>query len=299
MASGTHVTGLPPSPADVAAEDDRRGAPTVAADDGAGRPPTVARTPWPTRLTTRAILAMPLPGFMAFRDRVGLRAAALVTGGRVQTIRGERVRDMPGPFIIALNHLNNFEAIATPALMMLLRGGHVSFVADWTIRLYPGLSWFATRSRAIIVWRKPARWRWLDRLFRRPPSPRRTLDQAADVLAAGGVVALYPEGTRNREPVALLPGRTGIARLALATGVPVLPVGVDYVGRVEGHRAEGWPHLIVRVGDPLVFATDGTPAPDQVRDTSAAIMRALSELSGKAAHPSQAIVDAPAQGVTA
>lgn len=284
---GPVVDDPPADPAIDAAVADVTGGVTDGVTGGVTAVVTVA----PTRLSPRQILSMPLPGFVALRDRIGLRAAALLTGGRVSATGGARIRQMPGPFILALNHLNNFEAVATPALMMLLRGDHVSFVADWTIRLYPGLAWYVTRSRAIVVWRKPARWRLLDRLFRRPASPRRPLEQAADVLAGGGVVALYPEGTRNREPFQLLPGRTGVARLALTTGVPVLPVGVDYVGRAQGDRAEGWPHLIVRVGSPVVFDRDAQPTTARVRSVSAAIMRELSELSGKAVHPSQSDVE--------
>lgn len=46
-------------------------------------------------------------------------------------------------------------------------------------------------------------------------------------LARGECVVIYPEGTATRDP-ALWPmvARTGAARLALATGVPVIPVAV-------------------------------------------------------------------------
>ncbi len=53
---------------------------------------------------------------------------------------------------------------------------------------------------------------------------RRALVEAAGVLAAGGVVGLFPEGTRGRGDVARL--RSGVAWLALRSGAPVVPVAV-------------------------------------------------------------------------
>ena len=51
------------------------------------------------------------------------------------------------------------------------------------------------------------------------------LDAAGAVLADGGVLALYPEGTRSRDG-RLYRGYTGAARLALTYGCPILPVGI-------------------------------------------------------------------------
>lgn len=234
-----------------------------------------------TLISRRAVWTMPLPGFTARRDRAALRAAALATCSGLQVHGGEQLRLGSAPLIIALNHLNNFEAIALPALLMLLRGGHVSFVADWTARLYPGMGWYLRRSRAVIVWRKPARWRPVDRLLRRPTGTRGAIAQAAAVLDRGGVVGMYPEGARNRDPEHLLRGRTGVARLALMTGVQVLPVGVDYHGRAEGRPARGRLRLMVRVGAPLHVPRTADPAPAEVDQVAYDIMAALSLLSGK------------------
>ena len=50
-------------------------------------------------------------------------------------------------------------------------------------------------------------------------------DGAIPVLKAGDMVAVYPEGTRSPDG-RLYRGRTGVARLAVAAGVPIIPVGV-------------------------------------------------------------------------
>ena len=51
------------------------------------------------------------------------------------------------------------------------------------------------------------------------------LAAATDVLERGGVFGIYPEGTRTRDGY-LHRGHTGVARLALATGAPIVPVGL-------------------------------------------------------------------------
>lgn len=56
------------------------------------------------------------------------------------------------------------------------------------------------------------------------------LDAAARILDAGELFGIYPEGTRSRDGV-LHKGHTGVARLALRTGCPIVPTGVQ--GTVE------------------------------------------------------------------
>jgi 1-acyl-sn-glycerol-3-phosphate acyltransferase len=53
----------------------------------------------------------------------------------------------------------------------------------------------------------------------------KALDAAVDAVKQGGCVVIYPEGTTTKEPnLWPMRGKTGIARLALATGAPVIPV---------------------------------------------------------------------------
>jgi 1-acyl-sn-glycerol-3-phosphate acyltransferase len=53
----------------------------------------------------------------------------------------------------------------------------------------------------------------------------RALASATEVLEQGGVFGIYPEGTRTRDGD-LHRGHTGVARLALRTGAPIVPVGM-------------------------------------------------------------------------
>jgi 1-acyl-sn-glycerol-3-phosphate acyltransferase len=82
------------------------------------------------------------------------------------------------------------------------------------------------------VFRMPVVGRWL-RAVEQTPVERGTVDavkaleEAIDAVQAGKCVIVYPEGTTTKEPE-LWPmrGKTGAARLWLATGAPVVPVAM-------------------------------------------------------------------------
>jgi 1-acyl-sn-glycerol-3-phosphate acyltransferase len=55
----------------------------------------------------------------------------------------------------------------------------------------------------------------------------KALDAAVDAVKEGGTVVIYPEGTTTKEPnLWPMQGKTGVARLALLTGAPVVPVAM-------------------------------------------------------------------------
>jgi putative phosphoserine phosphatase/1-acylglycerol-3-phosphate O-acyltransferase len=108
------------------------------------------------------------------------------------------------------------------------------------------------------------------------------LDAAARALEAGELVALMPQGTIPRGPDffdPVLTGRTGAARLAAATGAPVVPVGLWGTERVWPRSSKvpklltlNPPRVQVRVGDAVGGLTGRAPA-----DTKR-IMRAIVDL---------------------
>jgi glycerol-3-phosphate dehydrogenase (NAD(P)+) len=89
---------------------------------------------------------------------------------------------------------------------------------------------------------------------------RGAMDTARAILQRGDCVVVFPEGTRVKRGPLGTP-RRGIGRLALETGVPVVPVAV--IG--SEHVRKGWrirPRKIrLRVGRPLHFPTGGSASP--------------------------------------
>ncbi|WP_448607906.1 lysophospholipid acyltransferase family protein [Geodermatophilus sp. URMC 60] len=73
------------------------------------------------------------------------------------------------------------------------------------------------------------------------------------ILRQGRLLGIYPEGTRSPDG-RLYRGKTGVARMTLETGVPVVPVAMTY--RPRRLPLVGWnvPAVTVRFGEPLDFS---------------------------------------------
>jgi 1-acyl-sn-glycerol-3-phosphate acyltransferase len=109
------------------------------------------------------------------------------------------------------------------------------------------------------------------------------LDAGRAVLAAGGVFALYPEGTRSRDG-RLHRGHTGVASLALSTGAKVVPVALSGTAGVlpAGARVPRWAKIGVTFGEPMDFSRyEGQESSPFIRrSVTDEIMYSLMELTG-------------------
>lgn len=108
------------------------------------------------------------------------------------------------------------------------------------------------------------------------------LDAAIPVLEAGELVGVFPEGTRSPDG-RLYRGRAGAARLAVAAGVPVVPVGFTGTGRVQpiGQRLPrpGLP-VTLRFGEPLSSAGRGRDM-SSLRAYTDEIVERIQQLTGQ------------------
>ncbi|WP_228982001.1 1-acyl-sn-glycerol-3-phosphate acyltransferase [Streptomyces sp. DH12] len=93
----------------------------------------------------------------------------------------------------------------------------------------------------------------------RSAADRTAITGALDVLAAGGVLGIFPEGTRGEGDFASL--RAGLAYFAVRSGAPIVPVAVLGSSERRGRLVKGLPPLRSRVdvvfGDPF-DAGDGS-----------------------------------------
>ena len=104
------------------------------------------------------------------------------------------------------------------------------------------------------------------------------------VLSQGQVLGIYPEGTRSPDG-RLFRGRTGIARMALESKVPVIPVAMIDTEKVQpiGRRLPRIRRIGIIVGEPLDFSRFDGMEGDRVilRAVTDEIMYELMKLSGQ------------------
>ena len=109
-------------------------------------------------------------------------------------------------------------------------------------------------------------------------SDRTALAKAAAYLAAGEPVAIFPEGTRNREGDAEAQG--GAAFIAARAGVPLVPVGIDGTERIrpKGSKFVHFPRVTISVGRP-VRAEDfpGLGRKETIEAMTAEVMRRIGD----------------------
>ncbi|GAA4878205.1 MULTISPECIES: lysophospholipid acyltransferase family protein [Saccharopolyspora] len=110
------------------------------------------------------------------------------------------------------------------------------------------------------------------------------LDTGVRLLREGKLLGVYPEGTRSPDG-RLYKGKTGVARMALESGVPVIPIAMFGTDRVNPIGSTmWWPHkVVIEVGEPLDFSRYDGMAGDRFveRSITDEIMYALMELSGQ------------------
>jgi 1-acyl-sn-glycerol-3-phosphate acyltransferase len=107
------------------------------------------------------------------------------------------------------------------------------------------------------------------------------------VLKDGKLLGIYPEGTRSPDGY-LYRGRTGVARLALAAGVPVVPVGLIGTEKVMPKEAKiprlwGRTKVVIRFGAPIDMSRHAGKEKDRfvLRSVTDEIVFEIMQLSGQ------------------
>lgn len=111
-----------------------------------------------------------------------------------------------------------------------------------------------------------------------------SLSAGVDVLENGGLLGIYPEGTRSPDG-RLYRGKTGVAKLVLKTGVPVIPVAMIGTDKVQpiGRKIPNIRRIGIIVGEPLDFSRYAGMENDRFiqRSVTDEIMYELMRLSGQ------------------
>jgi 1-acyl-sn-glycerol-3-phosphate acyltransferase len=178
-----------------------------------------------------------------------------------------------GPAILASNHLSYADWLFMPLTLP----RRVTFVAKAEYFTTPGLKgWFQKKffsgAGQVPIDRSGA------------SAAEGALAAAERILGEGGLFGIYPEGTRSHDG-RLYRGKTGVARLALETRCPVVPVavvGTDVVAP-PGKKFGAITRPVVRFGAPLDFSRYEGLENDRfiLRSITDEIMYEIMRLSGQ------------------
>lgn len=178
-----------------------------------------------------------------------------------------------GGAILASNHL----AVADSFFLPLMIRRRLTFLAKREYFTTPGLRGWLKRQFFSAAGQVP-----IDRSS--GSAAQAALDTGVRLLAAGKLLGIYPEGTRSPDG-RLYKGKTGVARMALEAGVPVIPVAMVGTDKVSPVGTKMWrPHPVeIRFGEPLDFSRYAGLAGDRFVERSMVdeIMYALMDLSGQ------------------
>lgn len=189
--------------------------------------------------------------------------------------RTEGAENIPleGPVILASNHLSYADWLFMPLTL----SRRVTFVAKAEYFTTPGIKgWFQklffSGAGQVPIDRSGA------------SAAEGALSSAKAILADGDMFGIFPEGTRSHDG-RLYRGKTGVARLALETGVPVIPVAVVGTDKVAppGKKFGTITRPKVRFGKPLDFERYEGLENDRyiLRSVTDEIMYEIMRLSGQ------------------
>lgn len=162
-------------------------------------------------------------------------------------ISGRQHVPKSGPYIVAANHLSNNDPLM------------VAMAVDYPVAYMGKAELFENRFSA-----------WFNHTYGcfaldRDKPDSATLKTALNVLKspAKWALGIFPEGTRSTTGE-LLPLKKGIGALAIKTGVPVVPVGIQKMPNGEHH---------LQIGEPLTGFTDADTLQDAVEQTLKKLMK--------------------------
>ena len=206
-------------------------------------------------------------------SRVAYRAVKLTLGGLMRglyKIKVEGFENLPtiGAGIVAANHISFLDSLFIPIAIP----RRVTYLAkaeywdSWKTR------WFFQAVGQIPVRRENA------------AKAQAALDAGMRVLGAGGLLGIYPEGTRSPDG-RLYRGKTGVGRMAAQAKCPVVPVGLIGTREIMSKDAKlpkATGSVAVRFGKPIyIDADEAARDPLTCRSFVDALMFEIRLLSGQ------------------
>jgi len=185
-------------------------------------------------------------------------------------VTGLRNVPVTGPVILASNHLSFSDSIFMPLVVP----RKVTFLAKSEYFTSPGPKGLLKKLTFIALGQVP-----VDRSGGRRSEA--ALITGLKVLSDGNCLGIYPEGTRSPDG-RLYKGRTGLVRLALESGAPIVPVAMFDTDKIQptGKVIPKIMRVKMVFGEPIYLKGDSTNL-QILRDLTDDLMRKIQELSGQ------------------
>ncbi len=178
-----------------------------------------------------------------------------------------------GGVILASNHLSVIDSVFLPIMI----DRHVFFLAKSDYFTGRGFKGWITKNFMLATGQKP-----IDRSGGK--ASEASLNTGLDVLGGGQMLGIYPEGTRSPDG-RMYRGRTGVARMILESGVPVVPVAMIDTDKAMpiGSKLPKIRRIGTVIGDPLDFSRFQGMDGDRfiLRSITDELMYELQKLSGQ------------------
>jgi 1-acyl-sn-glycerol-3-phosphate acyltransferase len=188
-------------------------------------------------------------------------------------VLGKRNFPRSGAAILASNHVSFSDSIFLP----LVAPRRITFLAKSEYFTGKGLKGILSKAFFAGVGQVP-----IDRSGGR--ASEAAITTGMRILGAGDLLGIYPEGTRSPDG-RLYRGRTGVARMALEAGVPIIPVAMIGTFEIQP-TGQVWPKIkrvTIAYGEPIDVSAYADQAKDPVvlRAITNQVMEALQQLSGQ------------------
>ena len=185
-------------------------------------------------------------------------------------VKGLRYVPATGPCILASNHLSFSDSIFMPLVVP----RKVTYLAKSEYFTAPGVKGLIQKLAFTALGQVP-----IDRSGGRRSEA--ALITGLKILGEGDCLGIYPEGTRSPDG-RLYKGRTGIARLAMESGAPVIPVAMFNTHEIQptGRLIPKIKRVKMEFGEPIYFTGDSSNL-NTLRDVTDEIMMRIQGMSGQ------------------
>lgn len=182
------------------------------------------------------------------------------------------VENLPeGPVILAPNHFSAWDHFFTGVFLR----RHVRFMAKSQLFKHPVIEFIFFHGGVFPV--------------RRGNRDDEAFITAKTILGKGGLVLIYIEGGRSRSRELREP-KPGVGRLALETGVPVIPVAIHGSAGVRRWKRLRFPKVTVQFGEPVAFPVEAEASRERHQEVSEEVFGRVREMYGRLERDGRAAV---------